>query len=97
MDKIKAFLNKLNERGIPIPLLRDPKVNGPSVSLTLMVISFLVVLIGLIGKYSKVLDIDVTQSIYWFTITAGLYFSRTIGSKYDANKKTIEITGDSKE
>lgn len=97
VDKIKSFLNKLNVYGIPLPLLRDNKTGTGSISLTMMVISFLVVFVGLIGKISKQLDIDLTQAIYWFLITSGLYFSRTVASKYDSNKKTIEITGDNKE
>lgn len=86
IDKIKDFILKLNSYGIPLPLLHDPKVNGPSVSLTMMFISFNVVLIGLIGKWSKALDgVDVQQAIYWFMITAGLYFGRQLSSNGNKN------------
>jgi hypothetical protein len=90
LDKIKTFITKLNERGIPLPTLRDPVTKLPSVSLTMLWVSFNVVLIGLIGKWSKYLDVDVQQAIYWFMVCAGLYFSRSIsknGNKVDLNKE----------
>lgn len=81
LEKVKDFIEKLNSKGIPLPLLRDPKVNGPSVSLTLVFISFNVVLIGLVGKWAKALDgIDVQQAIYWFFGTAALYFGRQMST-----------------
>lgn len=90
LDKIKQFIDSLNSKGIPLPLLRDPKVNGPSISFTMMFISFNVVLVGLIGKYAKALDgIDVQQAIYWFICCAGLYFGRALNTT--SNKQvTIE-------
>lgn len=80
LENIKSFIIKLNEFGVPLPLLRDPVKKQPSVSLTILFISFNMVLIGLIGKWSKYLDIDVQQAIYWFMVSAGLYFGRSFTS-----------------
>ncbi len=93
VEKIKQFILKLNNFGVPLPLLRDPKQSAPSVSLTMLFISFNVVLLGMIGKIAKVLDIDLTQAIYWFGICATLYFGRNMSG----NGKSIELTeGDKK-
>lgn len=81
-EKIKQFILKLNVYGIPVPLLRDPKSKGPSVSLTLLFISSLFVEAGLIGKFTKLLDgIDINQAINWFLICSGLYLGRSLSTK----------------
>lgn len=82
LDKLKEFLNLLNSKGIPTPLIRDPKTGVGSVSLTLVFLSSLYVQIGLIGKYSKLLEgIDLNQAINFFMVSAGLYFGRNLNSK----------------
>lgn len=80
LEKVKAFILKLNEFGVPLPLLRDPVKAQPSVSLTMVFIAFNMVLIGLIGKWSKILDIDVQSAIYWFYGCCALYFGRSFKS-----------------
>lgn len=84
LNRVKDFLTKLNQLGIPIPMLRDPKVGVSSVSFTMMFISFNTVLVGLIGKWSGFFGgINIEQAIYLFLICASLYFGRTLtyGSK----------------
>lgn len=81
-DSIKQFIGKFNSRGIPVPLIRDPKSGNGSISLTLLFISSLFVEVGLIGKYSKLLEgIDIQQAINWFLICAGLYMGRSLTTK----------------
>ncbi len=92
LDKIKDFLNKMNREGFPIPLLTDPKTGLGSVSLTMLFISFNVVLVGLIGKWSSQLGgVDLTQALYCFGICSTLYFGRTLSFP---NGKTIESKED---
>lgn len=82
IDKIKAFIAKLSEQGIVLPMIQDPKTKIPSVSLTMMIVSFNVVLLGLIGKSAGFLGgVDLQQAIYWFMITSGLYFGRSLTYK----------------
>jgi len=89
-EKIKQFIFNLNEKGIPLPLLRDPKTDGPSVTLTLMLISFALAAGALVGKFSKLLgDLDTSGANYLFLTTAGLYLGRKMNS--DTNKKTVEL------
>ena len=78
LEKLKQFLNKLNQQGIPIPLLKDPKTSVASVSFSLLVLSSLIVVIGLLGKMAKFFGgVDITQSIYWWGGCAALYANRT--------------------
>lgn len=91
LEKLKEILFKLNQIGVPIILARDPKTGQGSVSLTLLFISSLYVQVGLIGKYSKLLEgIDVSQAINWFLICSGLYFAR----KVTKDDKTINVEKD---
>ena len=83
MDKIKEFIMKMNEQGLPLPMIRvDSK---PSISATMMFISFNTALLGQIGKFAGVLGgIDLTQANYLFGICASLYFGRKITAKKDS-------------
>jgi len=91
VEKFKEAARWMNEHGVPLPMLRDPKTGVSSVSLTMMFIAFNVVLVGLVGKWAKRLEgIDVQQAIYWFLITASLYFGRTLtyGGKTVSNEES---------
>lgn len=91
LDKIKAFIVRLNQMGIPIPLVRDPKTSTGSVSLTLVFISANVVLIGLLGKMASFFGgVDLTQAIYWFGICCALYFGRNLSTS-DKNNNSTKI------
>jgi hypothetical protein len=90
----KDFVNKMNDKGIAIPMIRDPQTDQASVSLTLVFISFNMVLIGLIGKYSKMLDgVDTGQALQLFGICAALYFGR----KFQGDKGKISLEDDKPE
>lgn len=89
LEKLKQLIIKLNEYGIPVPLLRDPKSKLPSITMTMMVVSFNFVLIGMIGKYARGLDIDMSQAMYLFMTTSGLYLGRKLQN--DTNKKTVTL------
>jgi len=71
------FVRGLNERGFPIPVIRDPKTKLGSVSLTLVFISFNFCLIAMVGKWSGFLGgIDPSQALNLFMVCAGLYWGR---------------------
>lgn len=75
----KTFIVRMNTKGIPIPILRDPKTQEGSVSLTLVFISFNVVLAGLVGKWAGALGgIDLNQALNLFYACAALYWGRKI-------------------
>lgn len=76
LNKIYSFFKFLNEKGVPLPLLRDNHTNQGSVTLTMYWISFNVVLVGLVGKWSNILGgIDLTQALIFFGTVSTLHFS----------------------
>lgn len=75
--KMKNLVQKLNEKGIPVPLLKDPKTGVGSVSLTLVFISFNVWLASVIGKVAGILGgMNPDQCLNMFLACAGLYWGR---------------------
>lgn len=86
---LKSFSHSLNQKGVPVPTIRDPKTGAGSVSLTMLVVSFGVAVIGLIGKISKFLgDVDMTQALWLLGISSSLYFGRRLGGD---GKGKVEI------
>jgi hypothetical protein len=88
INKIKQFIFNLNEKGVPLPLVRDPNTDSPSVTMTMMIIAFVIAAGGLIGKFAKILgDVDVSAANYLFLTSAGLYLGRRMSG--DATKTEI--------
>lgn len=91
LDRWKEFMNKMNQKGVPVPMVRSPDTGIASVSLTLVFVSFNVCIAGLIGKWAGFLGgIDVNQSITLFSICAGLYWGR----KFQSDGKNITLDVD---
>ena len=93
LEKLKKLTLLLNSYGVPLPFVRDPVAQAPSVSLTLLIVSAAMVFLGLVGKASKLLDVDLEQSLYWFGICSALYFGRKMVS---TGNKSIELEEDKK-
>jgi hypothetical protein len=82
--KIKLFLDfwrkavdKFNGQGVPLPTIRDPQTGRGSVSLTFVFISFNLVVVGVVGKWSGALGgIDIAQALNLFYACAALYWGR---------------------
>lgn len=90
---LQEIVTKLNQRGIPLPMLRDPQTNQPSVTLTFAILSFNVALLGLLGKVADLFKgIDVQQAIYLFGVSAGLYLGRKISTGKDQSVEKKEET-----
>lgn len=67
----------MNSKGVPVPMIRDPKAGTGSVSLTLVFISFNVWLLSVIGKAAGALGgMDPSACLQMFIACAGLYFGR---------------------
>lgn len=80
-EKWLSWVRGMNERGFPMPTLRDPKTGLGSVSLTLVFISFNFCLIAMIGKWAGMLGgIDPSQALNLFMVCAGLYWGRKLTS-----------------
>lgn len=76
-EKWIKLVSDMNKKGIPLPSVRDPKTGKGSVSLTLVFISFNMVLLGLIGKASGFFGgIDIAQALNLFYACSALYWGR---------------------
>jgi len=86
LDKIKEFIKKMNEQGIPVPMIR---VDGkPSITATFAFISFNTAFFGQLGKVAKVLgDVDLNAANYLFF---GCLFAY-LGRRMTADKGKIEV------
>lgn len=95
VEKWKELVNKMNSKGIPVPMIRDPKTELGSVSLTLVFLSFNVWLLSVIGKAAGALGgIDQSACLQMFLACAGLYWSR----KFQRDEKgAVTLEGDKKE
>jgi hypothetical protein len=85
-----SLVRGMNERGIPLPMARDE--GKASESLTLVIISSTLVIVGIIGKWGGKLNIDVDQALQFFYACAALHWGRgltgTKGNKIDGAPKT---------
>lgn len=89
MEQIKSLIRKMNERGIPLPMIR---VDGkPSITATFAFISFNTALLGQIGKVTKIIgEVDLTSANYLFFGCLAAYLGRRMtgdGKKIDIADK----------
>jgi hypothetical protein len=86
VDKIKELFKKMNQYGIPLPMIR---VDGkPSITATFAFISFNTALLGQIGKVTKILgtvDLDAANYLFFGCLFAYL------GRRMTADKGRIEF------
>lgn len=93
LDSIKNLVNQLNQKGVPLPMLRDPKTGSASMTATLVFISFNTALLGQLGKITHLVgSIDLTQANYLFLLSLGAYLGRRMQS--DSTKKTVDLSSD---
>jgi len=86
VEKIKELFKKMNQYGIPLPMIR---VDGkPSITATFAFISFNTALLGQIGKVTKILgtvDLDAANYLFFGCLFAYL------GRRMTADKGRIEF------
>jgi hypothetical protein len=77
-----GIFDKIQKEGIPIVLFQDPIHKTPSISLTLLIISFCLSIFALINKFTKMVDgVDIDNTLELFIICASLYFGRSFSKK----------------
>ena len=87
-DKWLSLVNSMNSKGIPIPLVRDPKMGVGSVSLTLLFLSFNIWVLSVIGKAAGALGgVNPDQCLNMFLSVAALYFGRKF--QRDGSKSSL--------
>lgn len=78
LSKWRQFIVKMNDKGIPVPMVRDPNTLEGSVSLSLVCVSTLLVVVGIVGKWSGHLGgIDMVNAMQFFYASCTLYFGHT--------------------
>lgn len=82
LEQIKQKIKELQDQGFPVIFLRDPITKQPSVSLSLLIISFILSLLSLLNKFAKVVEgVDVENTLQLLIICASLYFGRSLSKK----------------
>lgn len=90
LEKIKNWLIRANEEGIPLPLLRDPVKNEGSYTLTMYFISFNLAALTLLGKVTKLVgDVEYSNVLWLYGMSASIYLGRKFQKSKDGNV-TIE-------
>jgi hypothetical protein len=78
----ESLVSTLNADGIPIPLIRDPVSKVGSVPLSLVVLSTLLVVVGIISKWAgKLGGIDMNMAMQFFYASCSLYVGHTLVAK----------------
>lgn len=95
-DNLRKAIRKIaiyyNEKGIPIPLIRDKHMNGGSLPGTMFFISFNIAMVTLIGKVTKQLgDVDYSNVMWLLGITGAFWFMETVGKKVSIDKDKFEL------
>ena len=81
MNDWKGFVGRMNQIGVPLPMIRDPKTGRGDVALTLVFLSSIWVQLGLIGKFANTFQgIDISQALNWFYACCALYWARKLNS-----------------
>ena len=82
MEQLKLLVKKMQKEGIPLLFIKDPIHNKPSVSLTLLIVSFTLSVFSLVNKFAKVVEgVDIDNSLELLIICGSLYFGRSITKK----------------
>jgi hypothetical protein len=107
-EKYLEFVNNMNEKGIPLPMVRDPKVGKSSITATLVVvssglatISILLMIASIFAKLTTQFTLtDATMAQLKEAFWSSLYFLGTsltayLGRQYQIKDKSL-IIGDNK-
>lgn len=77
-NKWKRLVVMANDKGLPLPMVREPNTLEGSVSLTLVVMSSFLVTMGIVGKWSGWLGgIDMGSAFNFFYASCTLYFGHS--------------------
>jgi hypothetical protein len=82
LEKIKNKLKELQDSGVPLFFIKDPITKSPSVSLTLLIVSFTLSILSLLNKFTKIVDgVDIDNTLELLIVCASLYFGRSLSKK----------------
>jgi hypothetical protein len=84
--KIKAFIKDLNDRGIPTPIMRDMISGKPSITYTMLLVSFALTVLSSFKLGANTLGLNFDQCLQLLGYVGIGY----IGRKYQKGDVTIE-------
>jgi hypothetical protein len=73
-DKIKELFTKLNDVGLPVPMIRDCLTKEPSLTYTLTLIAAVMVILGTIHATEGL--VDYAKAVSLFQLVGGGYLVR---------------------
>lgn len=89
VDGLKNFVNSMNEKGVPLPMVRSD--GKASMTATMTWLSFNTALLGQIGKFAGFLGgIDLSQANYLFLMCLGAYLGRRIQGNGSTKEVKVE-------
>lgn len=80
-EKILSKIKELQDRGIPLLWLRSDNCKTPSVSLTILAISVVILTFSVLNEHFLWADIGKGGAFEFFIAASGLYFGRKISGK----------------
>lgn len=87
-DKLKELIRRMNEKGIPLPVARDPATGKGSVTFTLVAVSAGIIVIGLLNSAAQIFKgVDMESALYWNGMSLAAY----LGRRMSGNGKNVEI------
>lgn len=92
IQKIKNFIALMNSKGIPTPILRDMVTDKPSITYTMLLISFVLTVLSAFNLGSQTLGLNFNQCLELLGYVGIGY----IGRKYQKGDVTIESNSENK-
>jgi hypothetical protein len=82
IELIKQKIRELQDKGLPIIILQDPISKLPSITFTFLVVSGVMVILGLVGKFVTAAGgIDIENALSFFYGCSATYLGRKFTSK----------------
>lgn len=86
LEKIKVFIKNLNEKGIPTPIFRDMVSNKPSITYTMLIVSFILTVLSSFKFGTDNLGLNFNQCLELLGYVGVGY----IGRKWQKGDTTVE-------
>lgn len=77
-----------NSKGLPFPMVRDPRTGTSSATLTMVVVSFGLCILLLAGKVTKVVGDVEYANVLWLH---GISLSAYLGRKFQGKGKDVQL------
>ena len=91
--KIKSVINTLNEKGIPTPIMRDMISGKPSITYTMMLVSFVLTILASFNLGEEQLGLKFDQCLQLLSYVGIGY----IGRKFQKGDVTVETQEEKKD